>query len=209
MKKLFTLITVLLFFLALVTGCQKKSPVTPDQKEGNTTTSLEKAEVIALELIEQSEWELDPQEKMSDGKEASLEKVTCRWFRDFERHVISGNIVHYKILVQIGPGAYDVIAIHRVVKERRPFKPIRSKKNIFLQHGDCKNFEQMFLQSIFSPGTPDDYCVAVFLAQNNVDVWGISQAWSLVPAEENEHSFMAGWGLQKQVDDLRHIYGIR
>ena len=43
----------------------------------------------------------------------------------------------------------------------------------------------------------------MYLAQHDVDVWGIDQAWVLVPLAETDFSFMADWGMQRQVDDLR------
>jgi hypothetical protein len=49
---------------------------------------------------------------------------------------------------------------------------------------------------------PAEFGIAVFLAENDVDVWGIDQAWTLVPEETSDFGFMAEWGLQRQVDDL-------
>ena len=44
-----------------------------------------------------------------------------------------------------------------------------------LQHGDAKDFVGMFLTGLYSPTTPDDFGFATYLAQNNVDVWGIDR----------------------------------
>jgi hypothetical protein len=44
--------------------------------------------------------------------------------------------------------------------------------------------------------------LAVYLAQRNVDVWGIDQAWTLVPVSETNFDFMKDWGMQRQVEDL-------
>ena len=48
---------------------------------------------------------------------------------------ITPSVAHYQFDVRYGPGEYEVFRLHRVVKERRPHRPIRAKKNIFLQHG--------------------------------------------------------------------------
>jgi len=97
-------------------------------------------------------------------------------------------------------GVHVLVGIHRVVKESRPYRPIRTDKNLFLIHGDGVGFVK-FLFGVQSPHTPDDQSVAVYLAQNDVDVWGIDQGWVLVPDGTTDFAFMADWGLQRQVDD--------
>jgi len=88
------------------------------------------------------------------------------------------------------------------VKAGRHNRPIRARKSIFLQHGDAKDFVGMFLPGTLSETTPDDFGAAVYWARRNVDVWGIDQAWNLVPAETEEFGFMAEWGIDKQAHDL-------
>jgi hypothetical protein len=121
---------------------------------------------------------------------------------NLEREVIAGDIVHYSATLRTGHGLYDRIGIHRVVRESDPYRPIRTQDAILLLHGDLKDFEGMFLPGQFSPNLPDDFGIAVYLAQNDVDVWGIDQGWNLVPAEETNFSFFADWGIQKEVDHL-------
>ena len=119
----------------------------------------------------------------------------------FEREVLVEGIAHYTADVQVGDGPYDVIRIHRVVKELEPYRPIRTGKNIFLLHGSAVGFVKFIFGSA-SPSTPDDRSVAVYLAQNGIDVWGMDQDWALVPAETTDFGFMADWGLQRQIDNL-------
>lgn len=208
MKKFTLIFSVVLILFLLISGCQKQSPIEPDQSSELQAVSLDKSESLALELNEKGEWEIDPDVKRADGSDLSLEKAACRRLRSFDRVTIKGNIIHYKAIVQVGPGPHDIIGIHRVVKERRLFRPIRTDKTIFLQHGDAKNFEGMFLPGTLSPNMPDDFGLAVFLAENDVDVWGIDQAWTLVPEATSDFSFMADWGLQRQVDDLHLAMGV-
>jgi hypothetical protein len=103
---------------------------------------------------------------------------------------------------------HDRIGIHRVVRETRPGYPIKQRDRIFLQHGDLKNFVGMFLPALYSPTTPEDFGTAIYLAQNNVDVWGIDQGWTLVPPGTTDYSFMQTWGLQYHVDALRSALAI-
>ena len=120
----------------------------------------------------------------------------------FQRTVIVPGIVHYSALVQVGPGEYDRIGIHRVVQENRPGYPIKVVGRVMLQHGDAKDFVGMFLPGVYSPGTPVDFGCAIYLARGGIDVWGIDQGWTLVPLETQHFEFMKEWGLQWAVDNL-------
>lgn len=204
MKKLPVLLSALFLVFLVFSGCQKQSPVAPELNRENDTASLEKAEQIALEMIKLCNWEVDPEMKASNGSEISLEKVTCGPDIKFiDRLHVAADIYHYVWVMKMGPHPWDRVGIHRVIKERRHCRPIRTDKNIFLQHGDCKDFEGMFLPGTRSPNMPNDFGFAVFLAEQDVDVWGIDQAWTLVPEDASDFSFMMDWGLQKQVTDLR------
>jgi hypothetical protein len=122
---------------------------------------------------------------------------------NMQRTVVTGNIAHYTFDVRFGTGKYDYFRLHRVVKETKPCRPIRTAKNVFLQHGDAKDFTGMFLPGLYSPSTPDDFGLAVFLARNGVDVWGNDQTWALVPADETDFAFMADYGIDRATRDLR------
>ncbi len=203
MNKSLALFSVLSLLFLAFSACQKQAPLAPAFNSEMNPVVLEQAEPIAIELIRQSDWEIEPDATMSDGSEATLNKVTCDQLRLLHREHVTGDIYHYHFELRIGAHPFDKLGIHRVIKEPRYLRPIRTHKNIMLQHGDCKDFQGMFLPGTLSPNTPDDFGLAVFLAVNEVDVWGIDQAWTLVPAEVTDFSFMQHWGLQKQVDDLR------
>lgn len=127
---------------------------------------------------------------------------------NYERQVISGNIVHYKFQVAVGSGQYDKIGIHRVVKEMAPNVPVVTDKAVFFQHGDAKDFVGMTLPGLYSPNTDDDFGIAFYMAENNLDFWGIDQAWTLVPATTTDFNFMKDWGLEKNFKDLRTAMAI-
>jgi hypothetical protein len=122
---------------------------------------------------------------------------------DYQRAEILPGIVHYSALLQVGPGEHDRIGLHRVVRENREGYPLKTKNRIFLQHGDAKNFVGMFLPTLYSSNLPADFGLAIYLARANVDVWGIDQGWTLLTYDVTDFSFLADWGLQRQVDDLR------
>jgi hypothetical protein len=61
----------------------------------------------------------------------------------------------------------------------------------------------MFLSGSVIPSAPDEQSIAYYLAQNDVDVWGIDQAYTLLPEEITDFSFMADWGIQFDAENLR------
>jgi hypothetical protein len=116
------------------------------------------------------------------------------------RRVLTDDIVEYSFQVRVGSGPYDVIGLHRVVREPSPNHPIRTRDSVFLLHGDWKSFEGCFVPGLHSSSIPIEFGFAVYLAQRDVDVWGIDQAWALVPEGVTNFDFMADWGMQKHID---------
>ena len=198
MKQL-TFMFALLFSVLLFNGCEQAPNLAP-QEDLETTASFvtqENAEQAALALLQQSGWPLDA------AGQAALAKSYPGFIKNYQREQVSGNVYHYSYEVVVGEGDYDVVGLHRVVREDRPNRPIQTEKAVFLLHGDAKRFATMFMPGAFSPSMANDFGIAPYLAANDVDVWGIDQGWTLVPAEETDLSFMANWGLQRQIDDLR------
>lgn len=186
--------------VALLIGCSQDSGIAPDQSATTDYTPGVTAdpEVVAHEIVARAGWELETEDPKDGGPALA---GSHRFIRSCERQVVTGDVVHYYFEVRVGHGEYDVIGIHRVVREHRPWRPIRTNKSIFLQHGDAIGFT-IFMFGVDSPSTPDELSAAVYLAQNDVDVWGIDQDWALVPQATADLSFMAGWGMQHQVDNL-------
>lgn len=113
------------------------------------------------------------------------------------RTTIAPHIGYYTFDVRVGPGDFDVVRVHRVVKERRPHKPVKTKDGVFLVHGASLGFEQIFLPSLSSPVPEPDRSFALYLARQDLDVWGIDLGWTLVPIETTSFEFMNGWGVDK------------
>jgi hypothetical protein len=182
-------------------GCSER-PLAPQPKTPESVApAAVDIEATARDIATRAGWSLDPnltqEEGAVDSGPAALPQVLLTG-----RQTITGDIVHYSFHVRVGPGPYDEIGLHRVVRESGPHQPIRTARNTFLLHGDIKDFTGMFLPGVSSPRMPDDFGFAVFLAQNGIDVWGIDQAWTLVPSNVGDFSFMADWGMERNVSDL-------
>jgi hypothetical protein len=117
------------------------------------------------------------------------------------RTVIRDDIVHYRYDVVAGPGKFDVIRLHRVVKERVPHHPVRTVDGVLMLLGAPNSFEMIFAPPLISSVPAWDHSIAIFLAENNIDVWGMDYGWALVPAETTDFRFLKGWGVVK---DSRH-----
>ncbi|MEJ2218098.1 MAG: hypothetical protein P8099_15930 [Gemmatimonadota bacterium] len=116
-----------------------------------------------------------------------------------QRIPLQDGIVHYTYDVAVGTGQYDVIRLHRVVRESRPDKPVATADAVFLLPG-ANTFEQIFMEPLISQAVAWDHSIAVYLAQNDIDVWGADYSWGLVAANVTDFDFMEGWGLQWDVD---------
>jgi len=208
MKNLIVILAVLGIFL-FMNSCQKDELSTLTQQEEIAAPFAELSESLGLdvygiakELVTTAGWPLEA--GPADG-EVETRGIGVHGYR---RQVIEDDIVHYWFTVHVGSGPHNRIGIHRVVKEQAPNRPASTSKTLFFQHGDAKNFVGMMLPGLNSPTTPRGFGMAAYLAKNGVDVWGIDQAWNMVPDNVTDYSFMANWGLDKQQKDLRRAIGI-
>ncbi|GMU07877.1 hypothetical protein [Corallococcus caeni] len=119
-----------------------------------------------------------------------------------KREALGGGLAHYTWKVRVGTGKYDVIGVHRVVREARPWIPARSSRAVFLVHGDLWGFAPAFLTNTCVSTMPEDRSLAAFLASQDVDVWGLDLRWVGVPEEETDFEFMAAWSIQTHAKDL-------
>jgi pimeloyl-ACP methyl ester carboxylesterase len=121
----------------------------------------------------------------------------------FAQETMAGDIAHFTFSLQVGSGAHDVIRLHRVVRESNGIL-LPTNKTIFMVHGDVWDFTAAFLGGTLSDadGVPDAQSIAVFLAANNVDVWGIDMRWTQVPPDTTDFTFMADWGLLRLASDV-------
>lgn len=122
---------------------------------------------------------------------------------DLDRRDLGGGIAEYSFTVRVGAGEHDLIRLHRVVKERAPFIPARTRDALFMAHGDVWGFDAAFLGTATPGPTADGDALPVYLAARGVDVWGIDFRWTLVPASTADLSFMGSWGIETDAGDLR------
>lgn len=202
-RHLVLLATVLLI---CASGCWEEHVSSP-APEVHTPAIGPAQEAIAWSLIEQAEWPVvaseDELQHQGIAQGHGPHGGPPQPLFGFERTHIRGNIYHYFVEVPVGPGEHDRIGLHRVVKERGRCRPIATDKTLFGLHGTPGHFEVMYLAGTVSPEVPDDQSLAVYLAENNVDVWGIDQAYTLLPGGITDFSFMDGWDMTFDAQNLR------
>jgi pimeloyl-ACP methyl ester carboxylesterase len=116
-----------------------------------------------------------------------------------KRHELTNGVAHYRFTVRLGPGEFDRIRIHRVVRERKPHHPITTDGAVFMAHGAYQDFEAVFLHAGNDRPGPES-SVAMYLAANNIDVWGMDSGWTLVPQQTTDLSFMRDWGVERDAE---------
>lgn len=120
----------------------------------------------------------------------------CARCSEIERRELLPGIAEYFFTLDVGPGEFDVIGLHRVVRESEPYEPDPGSKALLLAHGDVWNFRAAFLPT-------GDRGLPIFLAEEGVDVWGIDFRWTRVPQATADLSFLADWGIDLDAEDLR------
>lgn len=122
------------------------------------------------------------------------------------RRVIEDNISEYTIILKTGPGEFDKLGIHRVTREDSTWNPSHSSHGIMMLHGDIGTFDTAFMLSTlatnFSTNVSTNHSPAMYLAEHDIDVWGISLPWTFVPDNHTNFSFMQTWDTAKYLNDI-------
>ena len=133
-----------------------------------------------------------------------------------ERHIV-GDIYEYTTTLKVGAGEFDKIGIHRVVKTYGG-EPVRTKAGVTMIPGSWQNFRAAYLLSAQTdvPEIDVNCSLAVYLAANDIDVWGIDLRRSFVPQyypnttvpycnhpDSDNCSFMKDWNVSTHIDDMR------
>lgn len=153
----------------------------PAQASNNAVSS---DETLAAEAVAQLPQEMD----------TSL--ISCT------KTQLTGNISKYSYVLRVGSGEYDKIGVYRVVKTNLNGTPIPASRSVMMVHGASSNFDNSFLTGTVSDKIPEDQSIGFYMAQNNIDVWGIDFRWTLIPATETDLSFMRDWDTSMKLDDL-------
>lgn len=124
--------------------------------------------------------------------------------RLLERETLAGDVVHYAWEIRVGSGPYDVIRLHRVVREppSASGRPLRQLEGVLLLPGMPQLFEGIFLPSASPAVSAERGSVALYLASHDIDVWGMDYGWTAVPFESPGVVHLDGWGIDK---DTRHV----
>lgn len=122
---------------------------------------------------------------------------------DVMRERVTGDVVHYSVLLGVGPGPHDRLRVHRIVREYAPWWPRPATQAILLLHGDFATFASNFAPSLVGAPTPPQQGLAVYLAEQGVDVWGLDRRWTSAAAGDTGLADFAGMGFASAVEDTR------
>jgi hypothetical protein len=113
------------------------------------------------------------------------------------RRALGDDVVETTLTLAVGPGPYDKLGLHRVVRETAPGVPAATLRALVLLHGDFATFDSNFAPSGAASAA------APYLARHGVDVWGIDRRWTFVPATATDLSGLAAQGFATAVADTQ------
>lgn len=131
--------------------------------------------------------------------EGTVAAHTVGW--SWRRTPVAGDVAHYQVTVPVGEGPNAALRLHRVVRERAPGLPRRTARAAVLLHGDFSTFVTNFLPGAGTPASPAPG-LARFLAEHDVDVWGIDRRWAL-PGAGDDISDFAQIGVAQVIADAQ------
>lgn len=131
----------------------------------------------------------EPQFPATDAQAVSVAPAVQR-----SRVLIAGDLYHYTFVIPVGTGPNAALRIHRVVRERAPWRPRPTRGGALLMHGDFATFSTNF--------APDGSGLAPFLAERGLDVWGLDRRWTLPTAPDADLSDFKDMGVAQELDDI-------
>ncbi len=138
-----------------------------------------------------------------------------------ERRAVVDGIYEYNYTFSMGSGEFDKIGIHRVVKEIKPWEPVKTKIGVMMVPGDLTDFRTMYMLSahpaVLGAGVVEpNHSLAIYFAERDVGVWGIDLRRSCIPSyypgtdtpycthpDADNCSFMKDWDMATQLSDLQ------
>lgn len=88
------------------------------------------------------------------------------------REPLTDDVAHYTFTVPVGDEPNARLAIHRVTRERGPWRPRATRHAVLFMHGDFSTFTSSFTD------------LATYLAEGGIDVWGVDARWTQAPPDE-------------------------
>jgi hypothetical protein len=122
------------------------------------------------------------------------------------RDHIAGDVYHYGFVLRVGDGPSGQLHLHRVVRERAPFQPRPSAAAVMLMHGDFATFAGNFAPVLGTPASSATG-LATWLAERDIDVWGLDRRWTQAPAGDADLSDFAAMGITQELDDIGAALG--
>ena len=117
---------------------------------------------------------------------------------------VHGEVVHYQFDVPVGPGPFDVIRMHRVVKEVSPGRPAKKMEGILLLPGLPADVRGHLHAGGGVRSTPETEFGRFYLALNDIDVWGMDYGHSFIPYPSTEFRLLQGMGNRQ--GDAAHVH---
>ncbi len=117
-----------------------------------------------------------------------------------------GGLAHYRLQLPTGSGSYNLLSLHRVVRESGPWQPAPTSRPVLLTHGGLRAFAATYL----GPAPDVETSFAAYLADQGHDVWGIDARWTLIDTPPVNPAALADLTLDTDLDDLdRALAAIR
>jgi hypothetical protein len=121
---------------------------------------------------------------------------------DVARDHLEADVYHYSFTLRLGPAPNARVRLHRVVRELAPWSPRRSASAAMLMHGDFATFTSNFAPGGAGAERPPHGGLAVYLAEQGVDVWGLDRRWAIAPTEGADVSDFGDMTYAQELDDI-------
>ncbi|MFP2927472.1 hypothetical protein ACLESO_20200 [Pyxidicoccus sp. 3LG] len=113
---------------------------------------------------------------------------------------MTADVYHYQFDLRVGSTPNAVVRVHRVVRERSPWRPRPTAHAMMLLHGDFANFVTNFVPALGSPASSAPG-LAPYLASQGIDAWGVDRRWTL-PSAEGDISDLGEMGVDQELGDI-------
>ncbi|WP_426753486.1 hypothetical protein [Myxococcus sp. Y35] len=120
-------------------------------------------------------------------------------FAVLREHVV-GDVHHYRFDIRVGSTPNAIVRVHRVVRERAPWRSRSPTHAIMLLHGDFANFVTNFVPTLGNPASSAPG-LAPYLAARDIDVWGVDRRWTL-PSANGDISDLGEMGVDQELGDI-------
>ncbi|HEU4536574.1 MAG TPA: hypothetical protein VFS00_20760, partial [Polyangiaceae bacterium] len=115
------------------------------------------------------------------------------------RESLGGDVYHETFTFTLDARPNAKLRLHRVVREKAPWVPRATRGGAMLMHGDFSSFAGNFAPSVNAPGGAEG--LAVWLAREGFDVWGLDRRWATTPADGDLSDFDA-MSVAQELDDV-------